>query len=144
MDIGSGDKADRQDDNAAIETTLRAYEAALNASDVAAVLPLYSGDGVFMPPFNPSAIGIAAVEAAYRQVFEAIRLQVVFHIAEIVLLNPDWAFARTNSTGTCLVHATGARTQEANQELFVLNKAGGTWKIARYSFSTTNPPPTGA
>jgi ketosteroid isomerase-like protein len=40
-----------------------------------------------------------------------------------------------------LDHATGTRSAEANQELFIFSKDGdGSWKIARYSFSTTNPP----
>jgi len=29
---------------------------------------------------------------------------------------------------------------EANQELFVFQKVDSDWKIARYCFSTTNPP----
>ena len=34
------------------------------------------------------------------------------------------------------------KVMEANQMLFVFRKIGGTeWKIARYCFSTTNPPP---
>lgn len=127
----------------AIEVTLRAYEAALNASQVAAVLPLYTSDGVFMAPFGQSAVGIEAIEAAYERVFSVIELKVAFHIAEIVQLAPDWAMARTNSAGTCLVRATGGKTAEANQELFVLQRAADGWKIARYSFSSTNPPPGG-
>jgi hypothetical protein len=53
---------------------------------------------------------------------------------------PEWAFARTNSAGTATVHATGAESAEANQELFVMQKVGAAWKIARYCFSSTNPP----
>jgi hypothetical protein len=38
-------------------------------------------------------------------------------------------------------HATGAVSAEANQELFIFKKsADGAWKIARYSFSSPNPP----
>ena len=55
-------------------------------------------------------------------------------------MSPDWVFARTNSTGTTLTHATGATSVEANQELFIFRKdRDGKFKIARYSFSTTNP-----
>ena len=44
--------------------------------------------------------------------------------------------------GTATVNAAGAKSAEANQELFIFKKdADGAWKIARYSFSTTNPPP---
>jgi hypothetical protein len=38
------------------------------------------------------------------------------------------------------VHATGESSPESNQELFIFQKLGGAWKIARYCFSTTNPP----
>ena len=53
---------------------------------------------------------------------------------------PEWGFARTNSAGTVKVNATGGGGPEANQELFVFQKVDGSWKIARYCFSTTNPP----
>jgi uncharacterized protein (TIGR02246 family) len=104
-------------------------------------MPLYTEDGVFMPPYSQSAVGAAAVRKAYDAVFKAITLNVKFAIAEIVELGPGWAFARTNSAGTTTDHATGAKSAEGNQELFVLKRDDdGSWKIARYSFSPTNPP----
>jgi uncharacterized protein (TIGR02246 family) len=126
----------------AVAAVLARYQDALNASDTDAVMPLYAEDGVFMPPYSPSAVGAAAVRQAYDAVFKAITLTVTFKVAEIVEIGPDWAFARTNSAGTVKVHATGATSAEANQELFILRKGkDGSWKIARYSFSPTNPPP---
>lgn len=122
-----------------IRAVLQAYEAALNASDTNAALEFYAEDGVFMPQHSPSSVGASAVRRAYEAVFAAIRLSVAFDIAEIRVLSPEWAFARTNSTGTVTVHATGASGPEANQELFVFQKIGAAWKIARYCFSTTNP-----
>ena len=92
-------------------------------------------------PYSQSAVGSAAVRKAYDAVFKAITLNVKFTIAEIVELGPGWAFARTNSAGTTTDHATEAKSAEGNQELFVLKKDDdGSWKIARYSFSPTNPP----
>jgi len=73
-------------------------------------------------------------------VFRTITLTVKFAIAEIKQVGPDWAFARTSSAGTVKVNATGQSSPEANQELFVFQKVGGDWKIARYCFSSTNPP----
>jgi ketosteroid isomerase-like protein len=65
---------------------------------------------------------------------------VKFKIAEIIEMNPDWVFARTNSEGTTLTHATGKTSKEANQELFIFHKEkDGKFKIARYSFSMTSP-----
>jgi uncharacterized protein (TIGR02246 family) len=126
----------------AVAAVLANYQDALNRSDTDAVMPLYTEDGVFMPPYSQSAIGAPAVRQAYDAVFKAIKLSVKFNVAEVVEMAPDWAFARTNSAGTVTVNATGAKNAEANQELFIFRKGtAGTWKIARYSFSTTNPPP---
>lgn len=125
----------------AITTLLAKYNDALNASSTDAVMPLYVEDGVFMPPYSPSAVGSEALKKAYDAVFKAITLNVKFTIAEIVELTPEWAFARTNSAGTTLDHATGTKSAEGNQELFIFRKGSNdSWKIARYSFSPTNPP----
>lgn len=125
----------------AVTALLAKYNEALNASSTDAVMPLYAEDGVFMPPYSPSAVGAAAVRQAYDAVLKAITLNVRFTVAEIVELGPGWAFARTNSAGTTTDHATGARSAEGNQELFIFRKDhDGAWKIARYSFSPTNPP----
>jgi ketosteroid isomerase-like protein len=94
-----------------------------------------------MPPYSQSAVGSVAVRKAYDAVFKAITLNVKFTIAEIVEVGPGWAFARTNSAGTTTDHATGGKSAEGNQELFIFKQDGdGAWKIARYSFSPTNPP----
>ena len=125
----------------AITALLAKYNEALNASSTAAVMPLYAEDGVFMPPYSPSAVGAAGVKKAYDAVFKAITLSVKFTIVEIVEVGPGWAFARTNSAGTTTDHASGSKSAEGNQELFIFKKdEGGGWKIARYSFSPTNPP----
>ena len=126
-------------DKAQIEATLKGYERVLNASDVGGVVKLYTEDGVFMTPNNPSAVGIEQVEAAYTAAFQAIDLNVEFDIVEIEVIADDWAFARSNSSGTTTINATGDKIPESNQELFVLQKVDGDWKIVRYAFSTTNP-----
>lgn len=123
-----------------ITETLRAYERALNAGDTDAVMALYAAAGVFMPQHFPSAVGAYQVRAAYDGVFSMIRLAVAFDIVEVVPVADDWAFARTNSTGTVTVLASGLSGPEANQELFVFQRIDGAWKIARYAFSTVNPP----
>ena len=124
-----------------VTALLAKYNEALNASSTDAVMPLYAEDGVFMPPYSQSAVGAAAVRKAYDAVFKAITLDVKFTIAEIVEVGSGWAFARTNSAGTTTDHATGRKSSEGNQELFIFRKdQDGAWKIARYSFSPTNPP----
>lgn len=125
----------------AVTALLAKYNEALNASSTEAVMPLYAEGGVFMPPYSQSAVGSAAVREAYDAVFSAITLNVKFTIAEVVDLGSGWAFARTNSAGTTTEHATGKKCAEGNQELFIFKRdEEGAWKIARYSFSSTNPP----
>ena len=124
----------------AVAALLAKYEDALNRSDTEAVMQLYASDGVFMAQNFPSSVGANAVRKAYDAVFKTIELSVKFNIAEVIELSPNWAFARTNSAGKVKVHATGESSPESNQELFIFRKVGGDWKIARYCFSTTNPP----
>jgi uncharacterized protein (TIGR02246 family) len=124
----------------AVAAVLAEYQDALNQSDTDAVMKLYASDGVFMPQHFPSSVGGVAVRKAYLAVFEAITLRVEFKVAEVLQIAPDWAIARTNSAGTAKVNATGDGGPEANQELFVFQKINDAWKIARYCFSTTNPP----
>jgi uncharacterized protein (TIGR02246 family) len=126
-------------DEKAIATLLAKYEDALNRSDTATVMKLYASDGVFMAQNFPSSVGADAVRKAYDGVFRAITLTVKFAVAEVKQVGSDWAFARTNSAGMVKVNATGQSSPEANQELFVFQKVGNDWKIARYCFSTTNP-----
>lgn len=123
----------------AIAAVLAKYQDALNQSNTDAVMKLYAADGVFMAQNSPSSVGAQAVRKAYDAVFDAIKLTVKFEIVEVRQLAPEWAFARTNSAGKVKVNATGETSAEGNQELFVFQKIGDTWKIARYCFSTTNP-----
>jgi len=126
-------------DVAEIEQVLKKYEQALNASDVKSVLKLYTDDAVFMVPGSPSSVGIQAVERAYVGTFQAIRLNLNFQIAELHLLSPEWAFLRSTSSGQVTIVANGAVIPSANQELFLLRKVHGQWKLARYSLSSTLP-----
>ncbi len=123
----------------AIEATLKKYEAALNASDVAGVLALYAEDGVFMPTEAPTAVGKEQIRAAYEHVFGTIKFDIVFSIDEIVQ-HGDFAFARTLSKGKVTVLAKGVTLHAEHRELFVLKKTDDGWKIARYMFNKMSPP----
>jgi len=117
-----------------IKTLLLTYRDALNASDVSKVLSLYTEDGIFMPSKAPTSIGTEQVKGAYEFVFSNIELSIEFYIDEIIV-NGEYAFARTTSKGTTLIRATGETVPEENRELFVLQKENGSWKIDRYMFN---------
>lgn len=127
-------KMENLTEKTAIEKLLFSYRDALNTSDVNKVLSLYSKEGVFMPSNAPTAIGQEQLKVAYEFVFKAIQLNIEFYVDEIVQ-NGDYAFARTTSKGTTLIHATNQTVPEENRELFVLRKSSGLWKIDRYMFN---------
>ena len=119
-----------------IENLLGEYKNSLNTSDAKLAQSLYSKDGVFMPSGAPSAIGTDNILKSYEFIFSQIQLNIEFYIDEI-LVEGDIAFATTSSKGTTLIHATGETVPEENRELFVFEKVGSEWKIARYMFNKT-------
>jgi len=121
-----------------IETLLKTYETALNANDIEGILALYSSDPVFMPQNAPALVGRDAVRAGYRQVFDTIKLNVAFEVHETGEAG-DWAWARTSSAGRTRILAAGIEVTEGNNELFVLRREGGSWRIHRYLFATNQP-----
>src|SRR6202044_564551 len=106
----------------AVADVLAKYQDALNNSDTDAVMRIYADDGGFMPPYSHSAVGAAAARPGCGAVFKAIKLSVKFSVAEVVEMDPNWVFARTNSAGTTTINATGAKNAEANQELCIFGK----------------------
>ncbi len=119
---------------AQIRDLLDTYEQSLNASDAALAATCYTPDGIFMPTTLPTATG-ADVEDAYRQIFEAIKLDVTFTIDELVIASDTVAYALTHSNGTQTVLATNDQSVETNREIFVFAKTGVGWKISRYMFN---------
>jgi len=122
-----------------IETLIEKYQQALNANDIDTILDLYGRDPVFMPQHAPAMIGREAVRAAYKNVFDTIKLNIAFSIHEVEVLG-DVAWARTSSAGRTRILAADVEVKEGNNELFVFRKEGGEWKIHRYLFATTQPP----
>ena len=120
-----------------IKKVLYSYRDALNESNVDKVLPLYTKNGVFMPSGAPTAIGQEQVKGTYEFVFSIIQLNIEFYIDEIEVVG-DYAYVRSTSKGTTLIHASGETVPEENREIFVLKKEDGTWKIDRYMFNKMN------
>jgi len=130
----------------AATSVLRRYEGALNRADVDGIVSLYAPDAVFMAQHRDPAIGRVQIETAYRDIFEMIRLDIAFEIDEVVVVSPTIAYARTRSGGETTLLANNAQISEGNQELFLLvrDDTNSDWRIGRYIFSTTMPPPTAA
>lgn len=127
---------------AEIEEVLQAYEAALNASDTDRALTVFAPDGVFMAPNSHAAVGGDAIRRAYNDIFQTVTFDTELTVEEVVQVAPNWAFARTSSNGYVTVNAIRQRVPDANHELFIFQRGDDhAWKIARYSFATTNQLP---
>ncbi|KPM43039.1 hypothetical protein AK830_g3503 [Neonectria ditissima] len=122
-----------------ITALLHAYGAALKSRNVEDAVNLYTADGVIMPPHFSASAGTPALRDSYTRIFATIQLVISFDIEEVVVMSPEWAFARTTAEGTKTMLATQESEPHANQELFIVKKEGGKWKIARYAFSTMKP-----
>jgi uncharacterized protein (TIGR02246 family) len=127
--------------HSSVESLLKAYNAALNASDTDAVMELYGADPIFMPQNAPAMVGRDAVRKAYDQVFKNIKLTVRFAILEVEVLG-DTAWGRTTSAGKTKILATGKVVDESNNELYVFKREGGGWKMHRYLFAEAIPTPS--
>ena len=82
-----------------IRALLATYEQSLNTSDTELAASCYAPNGSFMPASLPTAEG-ADIEGAYRQIFDAIRLDVTFTIDELEVTSDQTAYALTRSNGT--------------------------------------------
>jgi uncharacterized protein (TIGR02246 family) len=125
---------------AQFEQLLNTYSKGLARKDVDGILDLYSSDPVFMPEYAPPAVGREAVRNAYEWVFETLKLDGHFQVHEAEVIG-DTAWVRTNSTGRFTVIATGMEADVANSELFLFKRENGTWRIHRYIFTASAPPP---
>lgn len=123
----------------AITSVLHAYGAALKSRNVEDIVDLYTSGGVIMPPHFTAAVGTDSLRESYTRIFSTVQLVITFSIDEIVIMSPEWAFARTTAEGTKTMLATQASEEHANQELFIMKKESEGWKIARYAFSTMKP-----
>jgi ketosteroid isomerase-like protein len=127
-------------DHQEISTLLCAYGSILASRSLPDLLNIYTPDGVLMAPGYPPSVGTQALQTSYERIFTTIKLEIEFSIDEIVVMEGgEWAFARTTAEGRKLWLLKGTDERHSNQELFVLRKIGGEWKIARYCFSSMKP-----
>ncbi|MFW1798995.1 YybH family protein [Acinetobacter nematophilus] len=125
-----------------ITQQMKRYETALNASDTARIVKLYTKDGIFIPQYSQPAIGQDAIRRTYDGIFKNIKLNVRFTINEIQPMSKNWAFVRTQSKGTVkILGEKPSESAEGNNEIFILHREGdGQWRFARYLFASDKAP----
>jgi ketosteroid isomerase-like protein len=126
-------------DREAITKLLNGYGAVLASRSLPDLLSMYTSDGVLMAPGFEPAVGSEALKASYERIFSTIKLDIRFSIDEIVVMDGDWAFARTTAEGRKYWLQKGTDEFHHNQEIFICQKVEGSWRIARYCFSSMKP-----
>jgi ketosteroid isomerase-like protein len=119
---------------------LETYSAALDANDVETLVGLYSANGVFMREGMTAVVGQDALRAAYRTIFATLKVGLRFSLQEAEQ-SGDLGWVRALSTGTVKVLATGVETRESFNQLIVLRREGGAWKIRSYLYASDKTAP---
>lgn len=127
-------------ENTAIRSTVGSYEQTLNDGSTPAICRLFEDCGVVMVQGSTPKVGATALEGYYRDLFSRLQFHLRFQIEEIAVVSPEWAFARTSTSGTVKLQPRDNALSCAGQELFVLHKPPKSkrWLIARYSASSTH------
>jgi len=107
------------------------YFSALNKSDVKKIISLYHKESVFLPNNAPASRGIEEIEKTYQAVLDTIKLNTT-HIYHHVLVSGDIAVVESKANGNLTVLKTNKILPANDNELFVLKKVNGVWKIDRY------------
>jgi len=112
------------------------YFKALNESDVKTIISLYHKHSVFLPNNAPASRGIEEIEKTYRAVFNIIKLDTA-HDYHHVSVSGDIAVVESKANGNLTVLETKETLPANDNELFVLKKVNGEWKIDRYMFNSS-------
>jgi len=112
------------------------YFSALNKSNVMKIVSLYHKNSVFLPNNAPASRGIEEVEKTYRAVLNTIKLNTT-HEYHYVSVSSDMAVVESKANGNLTVLKTKEILPANDNELFVLKKIDGQWKIDRYMFNSS-------
>lgn len=122
--------ADADAEAAGVARTTARLLSAVNASDLAGVLGVWSADGVLMPPHHPSVRGRPAIERYFKQLFAQTRLTFSFTSSEIHV-SGDTAFERVEYAVSARPVRDGLELQDVGKGLHVYRRQpNGSWKLA--------------
>jgi len=123
-----------------LQKIMDSYAAALNAADTEALVGLYSAKGVFMREEMKAFVGHDAIRAAYKEAFATVKIDLQFTVREAEE-SGDMAWLRSVSKGKVKILKTGVETKQGYNQLIVLRKEGGAWKIRAYLYGSNRLEP---
>jgi len=126
--------AENPNDDQEAKKVVETYFEALNESNAEKIIELYHKDSVFLPKNAPAVRGINEIKKTYRNLFGQIKLNTK-HVYHHVSVHGDVAIVESKADGTLTLLETNTKLPANDNELFVLRKIGGKWKIDRYMFN---------
>ena len=129
-------------DAAAIELVTAALLKAVNGSNLAGVLAVWSDDGVLMPPHHPSVRGRQEIERYFGRLFSVRRFRFVFTSSHIEVCG-DVAFERVEYEVAASATAVGPEVRDVGKGLHVYRRQEGAWRLAMDIWNSDNPAATG-
>ena len=139
--IGSGGRHDAADAGA-IALVTAALLNAVNESDLASVLAVWSDDGVLMPPHHPSVRGRQEIERYFRRLLGVRRFRFAFTSSHIEVCG-DVAFERVEYEVAGSGTAGGPEVRDVGKGLHVYRRQEGVWKLAMDIWNSDHPAVTG-
>jgi conserved hypothetical protein len=127
--LAAADAPARAGDVAAIKALFDKHAAAFGAGDPAAVMALFTDDGVLMPPDRSPLVGKEGIRWGLRTAFGLYATKITAD-SPVIEVAGDWAYARRKYTMTLTGKTGGDQMDLAANWLDILKRqADGTWKI---------------
>lgn len=127
--------SDESTDRKAAELVVRKYMEFLHSADTESIMKLYDEDAVFLPADAPTVVGKARVRESYIANFKIMNIPEGESTLEEATVHRALAIVRMATKSTVMILSTKEKIPTSARELFVLNKAGGVFKISRYMFN---------
>jgi uncharacterized protein (TIGR02246 family) len=125
---------------AAIDSALNRFVAAVKAGDTAAMISIYAPDAIVLPANMPEAKGHAAIQKMNAEMLAAVTLQDIrFRTTDLLLTGP---YAIETGTYDMKVQpkAGGSAVADVGKYLSVWQKqSDGSWKMIRDIYNSDKP-----
>jgi len=129
----------RDDEQAAVARNTAALLAAVNASDVAGILAVWSASGVLMPPHHPAVHGRAEIERYFNRLFEQRRFKFSF-TSSLIEVFGEIAFERLEYEASVRPVDGGQEFRDVGKGLHVYRREGdGSWKLVADIWNSDKP-----
>lgn len=114
---------------------------AIKAGDLDTIVDLFTDDGVFMLPNEPTLTGKDAIKSRLQTDMDKFTFDESWASEEIVVFG-DWAFDRGSSKVIMTPKEGGDSIEDNGKYIWIFKRQpDGNWRYARCIWNSDNPPP---